>query len=124
MDGRALLRLALLAALLVPARLLRRGPTVCVFRRVTGRPCPSCGMTRSWSAAAHLQLRRSFAFHPFGPLTFAAALLVATGRDRGRDLLWLQSPPIVVGLGSLWMAAWLRRLVRPVDESSADIADR
>lgn len=81
-------------------------------------------MTRSWSAAAHLHLRQSFAFHPFGPLTFGAALLVATNRDRGRDLAWLQSPPFVVGLGGLWMAVWLCRLLRrPSGPPSVAVAD-
>lgn len=36
----------------------------CLFRAVTGVPCPSCGMTRAWFAAAQLDFQSAFQYHP------------------------------------------------------------
>lgn len=40
--------------------------TICAFRRVTGLPCATCGMTRSLSALARGEWQRSRAYHPLG----------------------------------------------------------
>jgi hypothetical protein len=53
-------------------------PVVCPLRLVTGLPCPGCGLARSFVALAHQDPAASLAWHPFGPLAFAAcAALVA-----------------------------------------------
>jgi hypothetical protein len=36
----------------------------CVFRRVTGIPCPGCGMTRAHLAALQLDFKTAFFYHP------------------------------------------------------------
>lgn len=36
----------------------------CVFRRITGIPCPGCGMTRAHLAALRLDFRGAFYYHP------------------------------------------------------------
>ncbi|HET9111202.1 MAG TPA: DUF2752 domain-containing protein [Ktedonobacterales bacterium] len=41
------------ALLALPTRWLTAAPSVCLIRRVTGRPCPGCGMTRALSRLAH-----------------------------------------------------------------------
>jgi hypothetical protein len=41
-------------------------PTVCGFYLVTGYPCPTCGMTRSVMAIAHLNFHRAMQFNPLG----------------------------------------------------------
>lgn len=111
-DRRALAVLAVLAARLVPRRIVHAGPTVCPFRLVTGRPCPTCGMTRSWSAATRLDVRESLAWHPLGIPTVLGALLVASGLsmstvdDRAARRLAAAS-------AGLWLAVWLVRFVRP-----------
>lgn len=102
--------LAVLTALALPASVLRSGPTLCPFRLATGRPCPTCGMTRSWNAFAHLRLRESFALHPLGPLTFLGAAWVATEGRRRPTPTVLQSPPFVGALIVVWLAVWLRRV--------------
>ena len=51
----------LLAA--VPPSALDRGPVLCPIRRLTGRPCPGCGMTRALSAALHGDLRRAWRYN-------------------------------------------------------------
>jgi len=53
---------------LVVARFVpwERIPSTCVFYHLTELPCPTCGITRSVAALAHLDFHRSVAMHPFG----------------------------------------------------------
>jgi hypothetical protein len=53
---------------------MRRGPIICPFRRITGLPCPGCGLTRSFVSTANLRPDEGFAYHLFGPILFAAML--------------------------------------------------
>lgn len=53
------------------------GPVLCPFRRLTGLPCPGCGLTRSWSYLAHGRMLESLSKHPFGPMLLAAVIGVA-----------------------------------------------
>ncbi len=68
------------AALLSPAR-VDQGPVLCPFRRLTGLPCPGCGLTRSWVDLMHGHVVDAMAVHPFGAVTLALAgvLVVAVG---------------------------------------------
>lgn len=43
-----------------------RLPPVCIFRIVTGYPCPTCGLTRSVVAIMHLDLIRAAHMNPYG----------------------------------------------------------
>jgi hypothetical protein len=47
---------------------------VCVFHKMTGLPCPTCGMTRAVCHAVHGHWAQSIAWHPAG-LILAAGLL-------------------------------------------------
>jgi hypothetical protein len=112
MDGRSLALAAVLAARLVPRRLVHAGPTACPFRLVTGRPCPACGITRSWSAATRLDVRDSLAWHPLGIPTVVGALAVAAGLaptslDEPVARRWAVAGAVV------WLAVWVARLARP-----------
>jgi hypothetical protein len=48
----------------------------CTFYVLTKLPCPGCGLTTSFSHLAHLQFVKAFKVHPFGPILFAAVLLM------------------------------------------------
>jgi len=56
--------LAPLALVALPTRWLAAMPSVCVIRRVTGRPCPGCSMTRALSRLAHGDLRGAWRRNP------------------------------------------------------------
>lgn len=45
----------------------------CPIKYVIGFPCPTCGMTRAWFCALHLNFRDAFFYHP---LFFTAPLLI------------------------------------------------
>ena len=65
----------LLVAAVLPVSAVDSGPVVCPVRRLTGRPCPGCGLTRSLNRTLHGRLGQAAAAHPAGPA--AAALLGA-----------------------------------------------
>jgi hypothetical protein len=49
-------------------------PILCTFRRLTGWPCPGCGLTRSFVFLAHGQLADAFRMNVFGPFAFVWVL--------------------------------------------------
>lgn len=110
----------LLAAALLP---LDRIPfTICVFRRLTGYPCPTCGLTRGFVAMAHGQWAGVLHACPLAVLLYAAtalvfavntaALLCGVRLTPGRWLQWRARA--VVGFlcffGLLILSNWLYRL--------------
>ncbi len=62
---------------LLPVDHIEDGPIICPFRRLTGLPCPGCGLTRSWTYLMHGWWRDAFLAHPFGLLL--ALVIVAVG---------------------------------------------
>ena len=98
----------LIASATLPLALVEDGPVLCLFRRITGHPCPGCGLTRSFVAAAHLRLGEAFAHHVFGPLIFAGLLVAVSGRvflARTRICCFprvLRSSRALWGLGLAW----------------------
>jgi hypothetical protein len=115
---RALSAAALAAAVLVPTALVQGGPRLCAFHAVTGRSCPSCGMTRSWNAIGHGDLRSAAGYHLLGPATFVgAAVLVAVGDERAARVVQPdQRMRLVLGaLAAAWLGAWAWRLAAGED---------
>lgn len=49
---------------------------ICTFHRLTGLPCPSCGMTRAFCAISHGDFAAAWRFNPFGFLFYAGVLTV------------------------------------------------
>ena len=98
------------AALLPPAW-AESGPVLCPVRRATGRPCPGCGLTRSFVHGMHGDLSRSAAAHPAGPaLLLLAAVWALAGRRSAGTLAdpqsWWATSPRRAALGAV-AVAWL-----------------
>ena len=49
----------------------------CPIRHLTGIPCPTCGMTRSFMAIAHGDLPQAVAYHLFSPVVFLFFIVTA-----------------------------------------------
>ncbi len=95
-------------------------PELCSFKRVTGIPCPGCGLSRSWVAALRGDLGASIAFHPLGWL-----VLLYAGAQFLRHGLWLSMCQLrnrldragrwldyaVIPLAILLFAGWSRILL-------------
>jgi hypothetical protein len=106
-----LARMAVTAALLAPPELVEHGPVLCPIRRATGVPCPSCGLTRSWTAVAHGRFGDGFRMHPLGPPAFLAAVALSLTPRR-----WLERIPpypmaVMPAFAAMWIGVWLIRLV-------------
>jgi len=46
----------------------------CLTRRITGNPCPGCGLTRSFCAMARADIGVAFQAHLAGPMLYLATL--------------------------------------------------
>ncbi len=82
-----LLLLLLASTVLVIARLLPPSPRgvgthqqlglpPCFFLKLTGLPCPSCGLTTSFAHAAKLHFYHALLTQPFGLLAFGLTVLL------------------------------------------------
>lgn len=74
------LRLAAAASIWIVFALARffpfhRNPYICTFKQITGYPCFTCGMTRSWVEQVHSHPIDGIVQSPFGSLLFFLALL-------------------------------------------------
>ena len=111
MDARGVARLLVLGAFVLPGRLLHEAPVLCPFRRMTGRPCPACGLSRSCQAVAHGRLVEAFELHPVGPLAFTATAWFAVDDAAETRLLGTDRRRVAAGL-ALWTAVWFWRISR------------
>jgi len=99
----ALLGAAILVALAAPQSLWVNLPDLCAFHQVFHRPCPTCGLTRSWSALLHGNLAASFRYHALGPATLVGlAVFLALPVRPWRWVLWL--------LALVWIAYSVARM--------------
>jgi hypothetical protein len=110
-DRRGVAAILVAAALVLPRAVLRGSPMICPFRRVTGLPCPACGLSRSWQAAAHLHLADSVGYHPLGAATLLGAVAIALDAGDGVPRV-AGRRDVQLSAGALWVAAWLWRLMR------------
>lgn len=87
----------------------------CVFRLMTGIPCPGCGMTRAWLAALRLDFAAAIAYHPLFwvvPIAFALAF----ARDETTSGKVKHGIDIAIAvLCVLVVVVWIVRLVSPAD---------
>jgi hypothetical protein len=119
----------MLAVLVVAARLdpsprghgthTALGMPPCSWASLTGRPCPTCGMTTSFAHAADGNLVAAFVVQPFGALLAIAAVVgfwiagyvAVTGSYALRALARGMSTPMLwLTLGAL-LAAWVYKLL-------------
>ena len=72
----------------------------CPLRRLTGIPCPLCGMTTGVEEGVRLHLGRAFAANPGGLVALVAAVLLLVLRP-ARIRIPAALPPLA--LAGLWL---------------------
>jgi len=55
------------------------GVDLCWFHRLTGFPCPGCGLSHAISAISHGAFGLAWRYHPFGYVFYAILLFLAAG---------------------------------------------
>ncbi len=93
------------------------GLVLCHFKRLTGRPCPSCGSSRGVLAALHGDLVEAWAWNPLvmsvlGILATLTLLRLATAKRLEVELdppaRWLLWSLGLVALAANWWWIWDR----------------
>ena len=72
--GASALFLILLASIFVNPE--KFSLVTCIFRENTGYSCPSCGLSRSFYAMAHLNILESFELHLMGPILYLGLVIL------------------------------------------------
>ena len=102
-------KLLLTAAYLLIVAIFYHLGISCVCLRLTGFPCPGCGMTRAVLAALRLDFSAAFAAHPMFwsmPIVYAY-LLLDHGLFPGKKM----NSILLYGIGIGFLAQWLGKIV-------------
>lgn len=93
----------------------------CYFHELTGYPCPSCGLTRSFHAMTHLKFQQAMKLHPVGLILYAALLIflfitlmeiILKRAVRVAMPAWMKISAIG-GMFTFWTVWWIIRIFRP-----------
>lgn len=79
---------------------------LCVFRRITGLPCPSCGMTRAYLALFSGDIGKAFFMHPLFPLIPVIIFMVMYSHYSKRDF-----NKIYIALCVLFITVYIIRMI-------------
>lgn len=72
--------------------------TVCPLRRITGVPCPMCGMTRSVTATVHGNLDRALLMNPAGIVLVVLSVALIVGWRWRRVTIPTWTIPVVLAV--------------------------
>lgn len=78
----------------------------CVFKALTGIPCPTCGMTRSFMSLLRLDLKSAFYYHP---LFWTVPLIAGSFLIRNAKFRKYRTAFIILTV-TLFVAVYLLRL--------------
>lgn len=79
----------------------------CIFRWITGIPCPGCGISRAYISAAGLNIRQALIYHPMFWSVPAGLYFLFRYEKTGKNKyqIWL------CGLAAVWILVYLIRLL-------------
>jgi hypothetical protein len=101
---------AILVCMVIPQEVWKNLPDLCLFHRCFGRPCPTCGLTRSWGALLHGEVATAFRYHLLGPWLLALLIgILALSFLKGR--FWLPARGWVWCVAVVWASYAVARMV-------------
>jgi hypothetical protein len=94
------------------------GLPACSMYLMSGRPCPSCGMTTAFSHMMHAQPLASFRAQPFGALlcliviaaTLTSGYVLITGRNVWPQVRQRLTWQLWLALAAAFIGSWLYKL--------------
>lgn len=87
------------------------GVSICPFYRITGVPCPSCGMTRACVSLMHFNLSDAFMYNPsfiFLPILFIPAFFNVLGVNFSKTKLKI----FYISILAFVIVIWIIRLIK------------
>ena len=88
----------------------------CIFKGVTGMPCPGCGMTRACLAILQGEFSTAWRYHPFSFLLIGLAILIVFQPEYAQEkwgaISLIKQGIIVSILILLCLGLWLVDLTR------------
>ena len=92
--------------------------SICLFHRLTGLGCPTCGLSRSFYAISHFHLQEAFAFHWMGPIVYFAFLILFfkfSFETTARRTIQVRIGSLMMRIAiivflALWFGCWVVRL--------------
>lgn len=80
----------------------------CLFRDLTGIPCPACGMSRALSALVRFDIAKALEYHPvFWAFPIACVSAVLCALDKKRRRAWAIC---FAACAVIFIACWIVRL--------------
>ena len=104
---RLLLYLAVLLVLTIPPASYYEGFSLCLIYNTWGVKCPTCGVTRAFANAFHLNFARAWAYNPLIALLFPAYWVLFLG-DAAALFLLVK--------GKVWVSP-AERVIMAIDKS-------
>ncbi|MBN1623217.1 MAG: DUF2752 domain-containing protein [Clostridia bacterium] len=95
-----------LAILVIVLFLLLASVDLCLFRRLTGLPCPSCGMTRAYISLFKGNIANAFFMHPLFPLVPVIMILLIVSRYRKKHFT-----KTYIALGFIFLITYIIRMI-------------
>lgn len=104
--------LGLLAAVTIGSIILNRiFGTVCLFKALTGYPCPGCGMTRAWWSVLRGDITDAFYWHPLFLLAPVLVGAIAVYTFAKKPLPRKIAEITLLVLAAAFIIVWIIRLV-------------
>lgn len=85
------------------------GGTFCLFKNLTGAPCPGCGLGRAWLAMAALRPAAALAWHPLFWLVVPVAVVLVFRRYEF-FAAWYRSSLLWLAIIASFLLTWVMRL--------------